>query len=53
MLRGDAMALSEESIRFLEENHAQNSREWFLANRERYLLYVENPCLNWQGRWLL
>ena len=49
MLRGDAMALSEESIRFLEENHAQNSREWFLANRERYLLYVEKPMLELAG----
>lgn len=43
------MALSEESIRFLEENHAQNSREWFLANRERYLLYVEKPMLELAG----
>ena len=39
------MPISEKSIRFLDENHRRNSREWFLANREEYDAHIREPML--------
>lgn len=39
------MALSKESLRFLDQNHSRNSREWFMEHKEEYETHVRNPML--------
>lgn len=39
------MGITEESLRFLEENHRRNDREWFSQHKERYKELVEAPML--------
>lgn len=39
------MALSEKSLRFLDENHRRNSREWFLEHKAEYEAHVKEPLL--------
>ena len=43
------MAFSEKSLRFLDENHRRNSREWFDAHRAEYEEQVRQPMLELAG----
>jgi len=40
------MPITENAIRFLNENHRINDREWFVAHREQYRELVEKPMLD-------
>ena len=39
------MPFSEKSLRFLDENHERNSREWFTEHKDVYKEHVEAPML--------
>ena len=39
------MPFSENSLRFLDENHEMNNREWFAGHKDAYKEHVENPML--------
>lgn len=39
------MPISEKSLRFLDENHRRNSREWFSEHKAEYDEYVRAPML--------
>lgn len=39
------MPFSEKSLLFLDENHRQNSREWFNGHKAEYESYVREPML--------
>lgn len=37
------MAISEQSLRFLDENHRRNNRDWFLQHKSDYETHVKEP----------
>lgn len=39
------MPLSQNSLRFLDENHKRNRREWFTEHKAEYKQHVEEPML--------
>lgn len=39
------MILTEEALRFLDDNHKRNDKQWYAQNRERYKTLVEAPML--------
>lgn len=39
------MGFSKSSLRFLEENHRRNSREWYMQHKAQYKQHVETPML--------
>lgn len=43
------MALTENSIRFLDENHRRNSRDWFVKHKADYEKQVKGPMLELAG----
>lgn len=43
--QGESMPINEESLRFLDENHRRNNREWFLEHKAEYEEHVKSPML--------
>ena len=43
------MVFSENSLRFLDENHRRNNRDWFIAHKEEYEEHVRRPMLELAG----
>ena len=45
LFQPSATFVTPELFRFLQELHRHNDREWFNANKERYLIHVRDPLL--------